>query len=148
MFLAKYVLCLFLLDTMISFVTSQIDKFVKHVHSRVNSNGLHENSRSAGSHVALRGQNTGAESAGELFTRSKDSASLLVCSENKIFWFWVLDFCELRRKWRTFRPPWSTSPGPGPKPLDRSISLKFLLETRLKSVSFDTLNDLLWVQKL
>jgi len=49
-----------------------------------------------------------------------------------------------------FRPPWPTSPGPGPKPLDGSISLKFLLETRLQSNSFDTLDDLLGfrVQKL
>ena len=30
------------------------------------------------------------------------------------------------------------SPGPGPKLLDGSISLKFLLETRLQSASFDT----------
>jgi len=40
--------------------------------------------------------------------------------------------------------------GPRPKPLDGSISLKFLLETRLKSESFDTLIDLVGfcVQKL
>ena len=42
-----------------------------------------------------------------------------------------------------FKPPWPTSPGPGPKRLDGSISLKFLLETRLQSESFDTLDDLL-----
>ena len=41
------------------------------------------------------------------------------------------------------RPPWPTSPGPGPKVLDASILLKFLLETRLQSESFDTLDDLL-----
>ena len=36
------------------------------------------------------------------------------------------------------------------EPLGGSISLKFLLETRLQSESFDTLDDLLgfWVQKL
>jgi len=44
------------------------------------------------------------------------------------------------------RPPWPTSPGPGLKPLDGSISLKFLLETRLQSVSFETLDDLLGFQ--
>ena len=43
-------------------------------------------------------------------------------------------------------PFWPTSSGPGPKPLDGSISLKFLLETRLKSESFDTLDDLLRFQ--
>jgi len=52
--------------------------------------------------------------------------------------------------WRTFRPPWPTSAGPEPKPLDGRISLEFLLETRLQSESFDTLDDLLrfQVQKL
>jgi len=51
---------------------------------------------------------------------------------------------------RTTRPPWPNSPGPGPKPLDDSISLKFLLDTKLQSESFDILNDLLgfWVQTL
>jgi len=53
-------------------------------------------------------------------------------------------------KWRTFRPPWPTLPGPGRQPLGGNISLKFLLETRLQSESFDTSDDLLgfWVQKL
>jgi len=39
---------------------------------------------------------------------------------------------------------------PGRQPLDGSISLKFLLETRLQSEAFDTLDDLLGfrVQKL
>ena len=58
-------------------------------------------------------------------------------------------FCEWRHKW-TFRTPWPTSPGPGGQPLGVSISLKFLLETRLQSESFDTLDDQLGllVQKL
>jgi len=40
--------------------------------------------------------------------------------------------------------------GPGSQPLGGRISLKFLLETRLQSESFDTLDDLLGfrVQKL
>ena len=59
-------------------------------------------------------------------------------------------FCEWSHKWRTFRPPWPTLPGPGRQPLGGSISLKFLLETRLQSEFFDTLDDLLGfrVQKL
>jgi len=59
-------------------------------------------------------------------------------------------FCEWRHKWRTFRPPWPTSPGPRLKPLDGGILLKFLLKTRLQSESFDTLDDLLGfrVQKI
>jgi len=53
-------------------------------------------------------------------------------------------------KWRPFRPLYPTSSGPGPKLLDGSISLKFLLETRLIAKSFVALDDLLgfWVQKL
>jgi len=35
---------------------------------------------------------------------------------------------------------------PWPKPLDGSISLKFLLETRLQSKSFDTVDDLLVIR--
>ena len=68
----------------------------------------------------------------------------------KIFLLGVVGFCEWRHKWRTSRPPWPTLPGPGRQPLGGSISLKFLLETRLQSESFDTLDDLLgfWVQNL
>jgi len=49
-----------------------------------------------------------------------------------------------------FSSPWPTSPCLGPKPLNGSILLKFLLETKLHSESFDTLDDLLGfrVQKL
>jgi len=36
-----------------------------------------------------------------------------------------------------FRPFWLRLPGPGPKPLDGSILLKFLLETRLESEYFE-----------
>ena len=66
-------------------------------------------------------------------------------------------FCEWHHKWKIFRPPWPTLPGPGHQPLGGSISLKFgsislkfLLETRLQSESFDTLGNLLGfrVQKL
>ena len=45
-----------------------------------------------------------------------------------------------------FRPPWPTSSDLGPKPLDGSISLKFLLETRLQFESFDTFDNLLRFQ--
>ena len=40
--------------------------------------------------------------------------------------------------------------GPGRQPLGGTVSLKFLLETRLQSESFDTLRDLLGfrIQKL
>ena len=61
----------------------------------------------------------------------------------KIFCLGGVFFCEWRHKRRIFRPPWPTLPGPGRQPLGGSISLKFLLETRLQSESFDTLDDLL-----
>jgi len=38
-------------------------------------------------HVSLRQHNSGAESAGELFKPSQDSASLPVCNEEKFFDF-------------------------------------------------------------
>jgi len=49
-----------------------------------------------------------------------------------------------------FQDTLANLPGPGCQPLDGSIALKFLLETRLQSESFDTLDDLLGfqVQKL
>ena len=42
-----------------------------------------------------------------------------------------------------FWPPWPTLPSPGRQPLGGSVSLKFLLETRLQYESFGTLDDLL-----
>jgi len=74
---------------------------------------------------------------------SKDAASLLVCTRKKIFAWGVQVFCEWHHKWRTFRPPWPTLPGSGHQLSGGSISLKFLLETRLQFESFDTLDDLL-----
>ena len=68
----------------------------------------------------------------------------------KSFWFGMRIFGEWHDIWRTSRSPWPTLPDPGCQQLDGSISLKFLLETRLQSESFDTLDDWLgfWVQKL
>ena len=75
---------------------------------------------------------------------------LLVCTRKKIFCLGYAGFLWVTSKWRTFRPSWPTLPGHGRQPLGGSISLKFLLETRLQSESFDTLDDLLGfrVQKL
>jgi len=85
--------------------------------------------------------------SGRSVQRHGKSSSL---HSKKIFLVRGSRFFEWRHKWRTFRPPWPTLPGPGCQPLDGSILLKFLLETRLQSESFDTLDDLLafWVQKL
>jgi len=84
-----------------------------------------------------------AHCARELFSGSNGSASLVDCTWKKFFVWRVRVFCEWRHKWRTFRLPWPTLLGPGRQPLGGSISLNFLLETRLQSESFDTLDDLL-----
>ena len=57
--------------------------------------------------------------------------------------FEFVSFSEWSHKWSSFRSFWS---GPVPKLLDRGISLKFLLETRLKYESFHTLDNLLGFQ--
>ena len=91
-----------------------------------------------------------AHCARELFSGSNGSTSLVDRTRKKIFAWGVWFFCEWHHKWRTFWPPWPIFPGPGRQPLGGSISLKFLLETRLQSESFYTLDDLLRfrVQKL
>ena len=77
---------------------------------------------------------------------SKNAYSLVDCTRKKFFSWGLRVGCEWRHKWRTFRRPWLTLPGPRRQPLSGSISLKFLLETRLQSESFDTLDDLLGFQ--
>jgi len=89
--------------------------------------------------VALRGNFFGPVCSTDLVKISKDVASLLVYTWKKIFAWGLRFFCEWRHKWRTFRQPWPTLPGPGRQPFDGSI----LLEIRLQSESFDTLDDLL-----
>ena len=100
--------------------------------------------------MALRWNFSSPVSATDSVKSSKDVASLVACKQKNFFGWGVRIFCEWRHKWRTFRPAWPTSLGPGLKPLDGSILLKFLLETRLQSESYDTLDDLLGfqVQKL
>jgi len=104
----------------------------------------------AGSHMALGRNISIPVRVTDLVEVSKDVASLVVCTRKNFFGLGVRFFCEWRHKWRTFRPPWPTSSGPGCQLLGGSISLNFLLEIRLQSESFDTLDDLLRfrVQKL
>ena len=87
-----------------------------------------------------------ADCTREVFNGCNGSASRVDCTRKNFFAWGVRVFCDWRHKWRTFRPPWPTLPGPGRQPLRGSISLKFLLETRLQSESFDTLDDLLGVR--
>ena len=70
-----------------------------------------------------------ADCARELFNGSNGSTSLVDCTQKNFFCLGMRVFCEWRHKWRTFRPPWPTLPGPGPKPLDGSTLLKFLFKT-------------------
>jgi len=88
-----------------------------------------------------------AHCARELFSGSNGLDSLVDCTRKNIFCLGGAFFWEWRHKWSTF---WPTLLGPGRQPLGGSISLKFSLETRLQSESFDTLDDLLGfrVQKL
>jgi len=96
--------------------------------------------------MALRGNISGPVSTTDPVKVLTDAASLAAWTKKYIFGCGVSIFCEWRHKWKSFRPPWPTLPGPGLKPLHGSISLKFLLETRLQSESFDTLDDLLGLQ--
>ena len=99
--------------------------------------------KTAGLHVALRGNFSAPVRVTDLVEVLKDATSLVVCTRKKVFGWGMRIFCEWRQKWRTFWLPWTNSPGPGSQPLDGSIALKCLLETRLQSESFDTLDDLL-----
>jgi len=82
-------------------------------------------------HVTLRRNFSCSVSATDLVETSKDAASLLDCTWKKTFWLGVQLLCDWCHKWRAFRAPSPTLPGPGRQPLDGRISLKFLLETRL-----------------
>jgi len=65
-------------------------------------------------HVIVRGNISAPVWVTDLVEASKDAASLLVCTQKKFFAWGVRVFCQWRYKWRTFRPPWPTLPGPGP----------------------------------
>ena len=91
-----------------------------------------------------------ADCARELFKGSNGSASLVDCTRNKICWLGVRIFCDWRHKWSSFRVILAHVAWPRAQPLGQSVSLKFSLETRLESESFEPLIDILafLVQKL
>jgi len=68
----------------------------------------------------------------------------------KNFWLGVRIFCEWRHKWSSFRVILAHVDRPRAQLLGQSFSLKFSLETRLVSESFEPLIDFLTilVQKL
>ena len=82
----------------------------------------------------------------ELFKGSNGSANLVDCSRKKQFFGWGLQiFCEWGHKWSSFGVILAHVAWPRAQPLGQSVSLKFSLETRLESESFEPLTDL--VQK-
>ena len=88
--------------------------------------------------------------ARELFKGSNRSASLLVCNQKKFFCWGLWIFCEWHHKWSSFRAISAHVTWPRAQPLGQSISLKFSLENRLESESFEPLINFLafLVQKL
>jgi len=91
-----------------------------------------------------------ADYARELFKGSNGSASLVDCTRNKFFWLGGVDFCDWRHKWSSFRVILGYVAWLRAQLLGESVSLKFSLETRLESRSFEPLIDFLvfLVQKL
>jgi len=83
--------------------------------------------------MALGGNISAPIRVTDLVEASKDAASLLVCTRKQNFCLGVAGFFDWRHKWRTF----------GRQPLGGSILLKFLLETRLESESFEPMIDFL-----
>ena len=91
-----------------------------------------------------------ADCARELFNSSNGSASLVDCTHKKFSWLGVWIFCDWRHKWSSFRVILGHVSWPRAQLLGQSVSLKFSLETRLESVSFEPLINFLafLVQKL
>jgi len=88
--------------------------------------------------------------ARELFKGSNGSASLLVCTRKKFFGWGLRIFFDWCHKWSSFRVILANVTWPRAQPLGQSGSLKFSLETRLESESFEPLINFLafLVQKL
>ena len=77
--------------------------------------------------------------ARELFKVSNRSASLLVCTWKKFFCWGVQICCEWCHKWSSFGVILAHAAWPRAQLLGERVSLKFSLETRLKSESFEPL---------
>ena len=71
--------------------------------------------------TCLPGHNSNAESAGEQFTCSKDWEGLVLCNEKFLVWGFGFFVSDVKRG----GPLWPILFGPGPKPLDSRIELKF-----------------------
>ena len=84
-----------------------------------------------------------ADCARELFNGSNGSASLVDCTRKKILGWRVRIFCDWRHKWSSFGVILAHVAWPWAQLLGQSLSLKFSLETRLESKSFEPLIDFL-----
>ena len=84
-----------------------------------------------------------ADCARDLFKGSNRSASLVDCTRKKIFGWGVRIFCDWRHKWSSFSVILAHVAWHRDQPLGQSVSLKFSLETRLESESFELLIDFL-----
>jgi len=93
--------------------------------------------------LAYQLPSSSTDCARELFKSSNRSASLVDCTRKKIFWLGVRIFCDWRHKWSSFRVILAHVTWPRAQPLGQSFSLKFSLETRLESESFEPLIDFL-----
>jgi len=91
-----------------------------------------------------------ADCAKELFKSSNGSASLVHCIRKKFFGWGVQIFCDWCHKCSSLGVILAHVAWPRAQPLGQSVSLKFSLETRLESESFEPLIDFLTflVQKL
>ena len=76
--------------------------------------------------------------ARELFNDSNGSASLLDCNQKKFLVGGGI-FCDWHHKWSSFKVILAHVSWPRAQPLGQRISLKFSLETRLESKSFELL---------
>ena len=88
--------------------------------------------------TTLQLHNLPVDNARELFIPWKDSASLLVCNEKYLSTGFQV-FSGWYHKWNRFKPFWVRLSSPGPQLHEGRISLKILVETRLKSWSFEPL---------
>jgi len=79
----------------------------------------------------------------ELFKGSNGSASLVDCTRKKFFGWGLWIFCDWHHKWSSFTVILAHVAWPKTQPLGQSVSLKFLLETRLESESFEPLINFL-----
>jgi len=84
-----------------------------------------------------------ADCARELFKGSNGSASLVDYTRKNFFGWGVRIFCDWRNKWSSFGVILAHVAWHRAQPLGQSVSLKFSLETRLESESFEPLIDFL-----